>query len=43
MRFPDRRNDHEAEIVIVIGKQGSDIPNGEGLRATSPATGSAST
>lgn len=26
MRFPDRRNDHEAEICIVIGKQGSDIP-----------------
>jgi 2-keto-4-pentenoate hydratase/2-oxohepta-3-ene-1,7-dioic acid hydratase in catechol pathway len=26
MRFPDRRNDHEAEIVVVIGKQGSDIP-----------------
>ena len=26
MRFPDRRNDHEAEIVIVIGKEGSDIP-----------------
>lgn len=26
MRFPDRRNDHEAEIVVIIGKQGSDIP-----------------
>ena len=26
MRFPDRRNDHEAELVLVIGKQGSDIP-----------------
>lgn len=26
IRFPDRRTDHEAEIVIVIGKQGSDIP-----------------
>jgi 2,4-diketo-3-deoxy-L-fuconate hydrolase len=26
MRFPDRRNDHEAELVVVIGKQGSDIP-----------------
>jgi 2-keto-4-pentenoate hydratase/2-oxohepta-3-ene-1,7-dioic acid hydratase in catechol pathway len=26
MRFPDRRNDHEAEIVLIIGKQGSDIP-----------------
>jgi 2-keto-4-pentenoate hydratase/2-oxohepta-3-ene-1,7-dioic acid hydratase in catechol pathway len=26
VRFPDRRNDHEAEVVVVIGKQGSDIP-----------------
>lgn len=26
LRFPERRNDHEAEIVIIIGKQGSDIP-----------------
>ena len=26
MRFPDRRNDHEAELCVVIGKQGSDIP-----------------
>ena len=26
MRFPDRRNDHEAKLVIIIGKQGSDIP-----------------
>ena len=26
IRFPDRRNDHEAEIVVVIGKTGSDIP-----------------
>ncbi len=26
MRFPDRRNDHEVELVVVIGKQGSDIP-----------------
>jgi 2-keto-4-pentenoate hydratase/2-oxohepta-3-ene-1,7-dioic acid hydratase in catechol pathway len=31
MRFPDRRNDHEAEIVIVIGKQGSDIPRDKAL------------
>ncbi len=31
MRFPDRRNDHEAEIVIVIGKQGSDIPKEKAL------------
>ncbi len=26
IRFPDRRNDHEAEIVVVIGKTGTDIP-----------------
>jgi 2,4-diketo-3-deoxy-L-fuconate hydrolase len=26
LRFPDRRNEHEVELVIVIGKQGSDIP-----------------
>jgi 2-keto-4-pentenoate hydratase/2-oxohepta-3-ene-1,7-dioic acid hydratase in catechol pathway len=26
IRFPDRRNDHEAELVVVIGKTGSDIP-----------------
>jgi len=26
MRFPDRRNDHEVELVLIIGKQGSDIP-----------------
>lgn len=26
MRFPDRRNDHEAELVVIIGKPGSDIP-----------------
>ncbi len=25
IRFPDRRNDHEAEIVIIIGKKGTDI------------------
>jgi 2,4-diketo-3-deoxy-L-fuconate hydrolase len=25
IRFPDRRNDHEAEVVMVIGKPGSDI------------------
>jgi len=25
VRFPDRRNDHEAEVVVVIGRQGSDI------------------
>jgi 2,4-didehydro-3-deoxy-L-rhamnonate hydrolase len=26
IRFPDRRNDHEVELVMVIGKSGSDIP-----------------
>src|SRR4029079_17399206 len=26
MRFPDRRNDHEAELCLIIGKRGSDIP-----------------
>ena len=26
IRFLDRRNDHEIELVIIIGKQGSDIP-----------------
>jgi 2,4-diketo-3-deoxy-L-fuconate hydrolase len=25
IRFPNRRNDHEVEVVIIIGKQGSDI------------------
>ena len=31
IRFPDRRNDHEAEIVMVIGKAGSDIPRARAL------------
>jgi len=26
IRFPDRRNDHEVELVMVIGKKGSNIP-----------------
>ncbi len=26
LRFPDRRSDFEGEIVVVIGKEGSDIP-----------------
>jgi 2,4-diketo-3-deoxy-L-fuconate hydrolase len=26
IRFPDRRNDHELELVVVIGRAGSDIP-----------------
>src|ERR1700722_1659270 len=29
--FPDRRNDHEVELVMVIGKQGSDIPQAKAL------------
>ena len=31
IRFPDRRNDHEAEIVIVIGKKGTDISQANAL------------
>ena len=31
IRFPERRNDHEAEIVMVIGKAGSDIPRTRAL------------
>ena len=31
MRFPDRRNDHEIELVMVIGKTGSDIPQSKAL------------
>lgn len=31
LRFPDRRNDHEVELVAIIGKQGSDIPRGRAL------------
>jgi len=31
IRFPERRNDHEAEIVMVIGKAGSDIPRAHAL------------
>jgi 2-keto-4-pentenoate hydratase/2-oxohepta-3-ene-1,7-dioic acid hydratase in catechol pathway len=26
LRFPDRRNDHEVELAVVIGKPGSSIP-----------------
>lgn len=26
LRFPDRRNDHEMELAVVIGKPGSNIP-----------------
>jgi len=31
LRFPDRRNDHEIELVMVIGKTGSDIPQAKAL------------
>ncbi|MGH6672018.1 MAG: fumarylacetoacetate hydrolase family protein [Xanthobacteraceae bacterium] len=31
LRFPDRRNDHEVELVMVIGKTGSDIPQSRAL------------
>ena len=31
IRFPDRRNDHEVELVMVIGKAGSDIPQEKAL------------
>lgn len=31
IRFPDRRNDHEVEFVIVIGKQGSRIKKEDAL------------
>lgn len=31
LRFPDRRSDHEVELVMVIGKAGSDIPQATAL------------
>jgi 2-keto-4-pentenoate hydratase/2-oxohepta-3-ene-1,7-dioic acid hydratase in catechol pathway len=31
LRFPDRRNDHEIELVMVIGKEGTDIPQAKAL------------
>jgi len=31
IRFPDRRNDHEVELVMVIGKAGSDIAQANAL------------
>ena len=31
LRFPDRRNDHEAELVLIIGKQGTDVPRAKAL------------
>jgi len=31
IRFPDRRSDHEVELVMVIGRTGSDIPQASAL------------
>ncbi len=31
IRFPDRRNEHEVELAIVFGKEGSDIPREKAL------------
>lgn len=31
LRFPDRRTDHEAEFVVVIGREGGDIPEDRAL------------
>ncbi len=31
LRFPERRNDHEVELAVVVGRQGSDIPRAEAL------------
>jgi len=29
LRFTDRRNDHEAELAVVIGREGTDIPRAQ--------------
>jgi len=31
VRFPDRRSDHEVELVMVIGRTGSDVPQSRAL------------
>ena len=31
LRFPDRRNDHEVELAVVIGRKGNRIPKAEAL------------
>ena len=31
IRFPERRNDHEVELVLVIGREGSNIPEDKAL------------
>jgi len=32
IRFPERINEHELELVVIIGKRGSDIPKEEALQ-----------
>ena len=31
LRFPDRRNDHEAELAVIIGRAGTKIPKAQAL------------
>ena len=31
LRFRERRNDHEVELAVIIGREGSDIPRGQAL------------
>lgn len=31
LRFPGRRNDHEVELAVVVGRRGSDVPRAEAL------------
>ena len=31
LRFTNRRNDHEAELAVVIGKEGRDLPYGQAM------------
>src|SRR5256885_12501563 len=31
IRFPERRNEHEVELAIIFGTEGSDIPRGKAL------------
>jgi 2,4-didehydro-3-deoxy-L-rhamnonate hydrolase len=31
IRFPERRNEHEVELAMVFGKEGSDIPRDKAL------------
>jgi 2,4-didehydro-3-deoxy-L-rhamnonate hydrolase len=31
IRFPERRNDHEVELVLIIGREGSNIPRDKAL------------